>query len=142
MFCTEFLQNLKNHAQSAYHFAVRQRDDISQSICVVDSSLMHDKSTICVVDSSLMHDKRTICVVGSTLMHDKSTICVADSTLMHDKSTIYVVDSRMCIHNSVIRVQAKWVQNGQLLKTNRSVPIFNGQLFLFWLLFVQQHPFM
>ena len=128
MFCTEFLQNLKNHAQSAYHFAVRQRDDISQSICVVDSSLMHDKSTICVVDSKTMHDKSTIYVVGSKTMHDKSTI--------------YVVDSRMCIHNSVIRVQAKWVQNGQLLKTNRSVPIFNGQLFLLWLHFVQQHPFM
>ena len=128
MFCTEFLQNLKNHAQSAYHFAVRQRDDISQSICVVDSSLMHDKSTICVV--------------GSKTMHDKSTIYVVGSKTMHDKSTIYVVDSRMCIHNSVIRVQAKWVQNGQLLKTNRSVPIFNGQLFLLWLHFVQQHPFM
>ena len=105
-----------------------QRDDISQSICVVDSTLMHDKSTIYVVDSTLMHDKSTIYVVDNTLMHDKSTICVAGS--------------RMQLLGSAKVLQAKWVQNGQLLQTNRSVPIFNGQLFLFWLLFVQQHPFM
>ena len=114
MFCTEFLQNLKNHAQSAYHFAVRQRDDISQSIYVVDS----------------------------TLIHNKSTIFVVDSVLIHDKSTIFVVDSVTWVMDGTIILQAKWVQNNQLLKTNASVPIFNGQLFLLWLHFVQQHPFM
>ena len=56
--------------------------------------------------------------------------------------SIFVVDSVTWVMDSTIILQAKWVQNGQLLQTNRSVPIFNGQLFLFWLLFVQQHPFM
>ena len=119
-----------------------QRDDISQSICVVDSTLMHDKSTICVVGSKTMHDKSTICVVGSKTIRDKSTIFVVGSVMIHDKSTICVAGSRMQLLGSAKVLQAKWVQNSQLLKTNGSVPIFNGQLFLFWLLFVQQHPFM
>jgi hypothetical protein len=103
---------------------------------------MHDKSTICVADSTLMHDKSTIYVVDSKTMHNKSTIFVVGSVMIHDKSTICVAGSRMQLLGSAKVLQAKWVQNGQLLQTNRSVPIFNGQLFLFWLLFVQQHPFM
>ena len=112
-----------------------QRDDISQLIFIVSSALTHDKSTIFVVDSRLTHDKSTIFVVDSSLTHDKSTIFVI-------KSTIFVVDSVTWVMDSTIILQAKWVQNNQLLKTNASVPIFNGQLFLLWLHFVQQHPFM